>query len=433
MRDLLGARLRLRARPAARVAARRRVVAPAGLRRMLPGRAGSNGRVSSSSDCASNSDSRVAGSTGLPAPSVRSKEEPYLSLAEFMTDRHSTFHMTAAEKGERLDRMLAQRVGPLALAPEGPDPGRRSDNRSERTIRDPGHRVNAGDAISVTIPPDAPAEPQGEDIPLTIVHEDDALIVIDKPKGLVVHPAAGNPSGTLVNALIAHCGASLSGIGGVKRPGIVHRLDKDTTGLMVVAKTDTRASRRCRRNSPTMAGPASSSGSIWPSCGARRTDRRARSTLRSTAIPRPATSRRSGQGGREAVTHWELLETYPGTDGKAGREPARLPAGDRPDPPDPGASRPYRPSAARRRHLWPRLQDQGGASAARTPARRSQALGRQALHAHILGFQHPETGETSCASSPACRTICAACAHYPLSGGATAARAPIAADPERIS
>ncbi len=91
--------------------------------------------------------------------------------------------------------------------------------------------------------PTSPRNPQPEDIPLTIVHEDDALIVIDKPKGLVVHPAPGNRAGTLVNALIAHCGASLSGIGGVKRPGIVHRLDKDTTGLMVVAKTD-RAHRK---------------------------------------------------------------------------------------------------------------------------------------------------------------------------------------------
>ena len=82
------------------------------------------------------------------------------------------------------------------------------------------------------------AEPEGENIPLNIVFEDDAIIVIDKPAGLVVHPAAGHATGTLVNALIAHCGDSLSGIGGVKRPGIVHRLDKDTTGLMVVAKTD---------------------------------------------------------------------------------------------------------------------------------------------------------------------------------------------------
>src|SRR6185295_12727284 len=90
----------------------------------------------------------------------------------------------------------------------------------------------------VSLPPPEPAVPQGEEIPLTIVYEDDAIIVIDKPKDLVVHPAAGHASGTLVNALIAHCGDSLSGIGGVKRPGIVHRLDKDTTGLMIVAKTD---------------------------------------------------------------------------------------------------------------------------------------------------------------------------------------------------
>src|SRR5204862_5341777 len=107
-----------------------------------------------------------------------------------------------------------------------------------RTIRDPGHRVNAGDAAAVALPPPEPAGPQAEAIALDIAYEDDEIIVINKPKGMVVHPAAGNRSGTLVNALIAHCGASLSGIGGVARPGIVHRLDKDTTGVMVAAKTD---------------------------------------------------------------------------------------------------------------------------------------------------------------------------------------------------
>ena len=95
-----------------------------------------------------------------------------------------------------------------------------------------------GDTITIDVPEAVPAEPAGEDIALDIVYEDDDIIVIDKPKGLVVHPAAGHETGTLVNALIAHCGASLSGIGGVKRPGIVHRLDKDTTGLMVAAKND---------------------------------------------------------------------------------------------------------------------------------------------------------------------------------------------------
>ncbi len=104
-------------------------------------------------------------------------------------------------------------------------------------IRDPAYHVTAGDTITIDVPPAVAPEPKGEDIALDIIHEDDDIIVIDKPRGLVVHPAAGHRAGTLVNALIAHCGDSLSGIGGVKRPGIVHRLDKDTSGLMVVGKT----------------------------------------------------------------------------------------------------------------------------------------------------------------------------------------------------
>ncbi len=103
---------------------------------------------------------------------------------------------------------------------------------------DPSAKVVSGQRVAVTVPAPRPAEPEPEARDLAVVHEDDDLIVIDKPAGLVVHPGAGNDSGTLVNALLAHCGASLSGIGGVARPGIVHRLDKDTTGLMVVAKTD---------------------------------------------------------------------------------------------------------------------------------------------------------------------------------------------------
>ena len=138
------------------------------------------------------------------------------------------------DSGDRLDRVLATRVAlsrtrlkGLILAGEVAIGG--------RTIRDPGHRVNAGDVIRLALPPAEDPEPRGEAIPLNVVYEDDDVIVIDKPAGMVVHPAAGHPSGTLVNALIAHCGASLSGIGGVRRPGIVHRLDRDTSGLMVVA------------------------------------------------------------------------------------------------------------------------------------------------------------------------------------------------------
>jgi 23S rRNA pseudouridine1911/1915/1917 synthase len=107
-----------------------------------------------------------------------------------------------------------------------------------RTIVDASFRVKPGSVVEARLPEPEPAGPEPEQIPLDIVFEDDSLIVINKPAGLVVHPGAGNATGTLVNALIAHCGDSLSGIGGVKRPGIVHRLDKDTSGLLVAAKTD---------------------------------------------------------------------------------------------------------------------------------------------------------------------------------------------------
>jgi 23S rRNA pseudouridine1911/1915/1917 synthase len=140
--------------------------------------------------------------------------------------------------GDRLDRVLADGLTDLSrsrlkalivgghVAAEG------------ETITDPSYRVKRGQAFVVDIPEAQPAVPQGEAIALDVVYEDDAIIVVDKPPGMVVHPAAGNPDGTLVNALLAHCGDSLSGIGGVKRPGIVHRLDKDTSGLIVAAKND---------------------------------------------------------------------------------------------------------------------------------------------------------------------------------------------------
>jgi 23S rRNA pseudouridine1911/1915/1917 synthase len=145
----------------------------------------------------------------------------------------------AGSAGMRLDQWLAN-----ALAPE------LSRSRIQSLIREGAvsangspvlearAKVTAGAVIEVNVPPPEPAQPEGEAIPLDILFEDDEVIVINKPAGLVVHPGAGNWTGTLVNALIAHCGPSLSGIGGVKRPGIVHRLDKDTSGVLVVAKTD---------------------------------------------------------------------------------------------------------------------------------------------------------------------------------------------------
>jgi 23S rRNA pseudouridine1911/1915/1917 synthase len=297
----------------------------------------------------------------------------------------------AAEAGERLDRVLAvhvtalsrTRLKALVLAGRVAIGG--------RTIRDPGHRVNAGDRIAVAVPPPEPAEPQAEPIPLAIVHEDDDLIVIDKPKGLVVHPAAGNRSGTLVNALIAHCGASLSGIGGVRRPGIVHRLDKDTTGLMVVAKND-RAHQALAaqfadhgRTGPLERGylafvwgvPERPRGTIDKPLGRHR-------QARERMAVRP--------GGRVAVTHFEVLERYAGTDGKpvASMIDCRL---------ETGRTHQIRVHLAAIGH--PLMGDDTYGAGYRTKAallpdtaRQALAgLGRQALHAYLLGLEHPVTGE----------------------------------------
>ena len=148
----------------------------------------------------------------------------------------ATINVASAQAGERLDRVLAAGTelsrtrlkglildGAVAIGP--------------RTIRDPGHRVNAGDIIAVEVPPPEEAKPEGQRIPLDIVYEDADIVVIDKAAGMVVHPAAGHADGTLVNALLHHVD-DLSGVGGELRPGIVHRLDKGTSGLMVVAKHD---------------------------------------------------------------------------------------------------------------------------------------------------------------------------------------------------
>src|SRR5215813_9078675 len=220
----------------------------------------------------------------------------------------------AADTGNRLDRVLTARVADLSrsrvkaliLAGEVTVGG--------RTIRDPEHRVNAGDAITIAIPEPEPAPPAGEAIPLNVVYEDDAIIVIDKPKGLVVHPAAGNWSGTLVNALIAHCGASLSGIGGIKRPGIVHRLDKDTTGLMVVAKTDKAHRALSKQFAEKAKGPLERGylAFVWGAPG------KPKGTI-DAPIGRHRQARDKQairSDGRAAVTHWQVLERFQGRDGK---------------------------------------------------------------------------------------------------------------------
>lgn len=157
-----------------------------------------------------------------------------------------------ALSGERLDRALADllpdvsrsrlktliEAGQLQLLAELPD--EESDPPADAvTVTDPSSRVKPGQIFALTLPEAEAADPQPQDIPLSILYEDASLIVLDKPAGMVVHPAPGNPDGTLVNALLYHCGTSLTGIGGVARPGIVHRIDKETSGILVVAKTET--------------------------------------------------------------------------------------------------------------------------------------------------------------------------------------------------
>ena len=152
-----------------------------------------------------------------------------------------TVHVPENKAGMRLDKLLSEELDGLSRARIK---GLMDDgyvfigDLNGETLTDAKKKARVGDVFVVCVPPAAPAEPEPQDIPLDVLYEDDDLIVIDKPPGMVVHPAAGNADGTLVNALLHHCKGSLSGIGGVARPGIVHRLDKGTGGLMVAAKND---------------------------------------------------------------------------------------------------------------------------------------------------------------------------------------------------
>ena len=258
-------------------------------------------------------------------------------------------------------------------------------------IRDPAYHVTAGDTIIIDLPEAAPAEPGPENIALDIVYEDDDIIVIDKPAGLVVHPAAGHETGTLVNALIAHCGASLSGIGGVKRPGIVHRLDKDTSGLMVVAKNDrAHASLTAQFADHGRTGQMERGylAFVWG------VPNRQRGTVDAPIDRHPHAREKMAvrQGGREAVTHWEIRQTFNGRDGKpvASLLACRL---------ETGRTHQIRVHLAHIGH--PLMGDQVYGPHFKTKAShlgpQSQAalaaLGRQALHAYLLALEHPKTGE----------------------------------------
>jgi 23S rRNA pseudouridine1911/1915/1917 synthase len=169
------------------------------------------------------------------------------------------------------------------------------------------HIVSSGEVIVVDEPDPVPSEAQPEDIPLEIVYEDGDLLVVNKPRGLVVHPAPGHEGGTLVNALLAHCGGSLSGIGGVMRPGIVHRLDKDTSGLMVAAKCDmahTALSAALKKREVTRVYEALARGNI----------KQERFTVNAPIGRHPADRKKQAvlPNGREAITHVKVLARYNG-------------------------------------------------------------------------------------------------------------------------
>ena len=242
------------------------------------------------------------------------------------------------------------------------------------------------------MPAPEPAEPRAEPIPLSIVYEDDAIIVIDKPKGLVVHPAAGNWTGTLVNALIAHCGDSLSGIGGVRRPGIVHRLDKDTTGLLVVAKTDRAHRKLAAQFADHGRTGALERADISRSSGAFQRARKGQSTSRSTATRMPATRWRFVPAGGPLSRIGRSLSAMPGPTKKAWQ--AWSNAGSRPAAPIRSGSTWPRSATL----CWVIRSTARGSKQKRVwlPERARDALAaldRQALHAHILVLEHPVTGE----------------------------------------
>lgn len=253
--------------------------------------------------------------------------------------------------------------------------------------RDPSHKVKAGSTLALHLPEPVDAVPSPEGIALDIRFEDEHLLVLEKPPGLVVHPAAGHPTGTLVNALLAHCGSTLSGIGGTRRPGIVHRLDKGTSGLMVVAKSD-----RAHQGLARIFADHGRTGSlvrdylavVWdvPSRPKGTVD----ASLGRHPMHRERVAVRPAGQGRHAVTHWRLEEPLGPS---AALVRCRL---------ETGRTHQIRVHMAEIGH--PLVADPVYGTGFRTKAlqlpdrarRAIDSLGRQALHAAVLGFEHPVSG-----------------------------------------
>lgn len=288
------------------------------------------------------------------------------------------------EQGLRLDVCLTQRDGSL------------SRSQAKRLIEDgsvlidgkparASHRLKSGESVLVRKPPPAPSGIVPEEIPLDILYEDDAILVVDKPAGMVVHPAAGNPRGTLVNALQFHCG-SLSAVGGVMRPGIVHRLDKGTSGLMVVAKSDEahqRLSEQFKKRQVSKlytalvhGSPKQDEGAVDAAVGRHPVERKKMSTA----------SRR----GKPALTRWRVLERY----GAFTLLEARI---------ETGRTHQIRVHLGSLGHPVAGDSVYGGSKRViEPPALRAvlKKLARQALHASRLSFRHPVTGREMTFESP---------------------------------
>jgi 23S rRNA pseudouridine1911/1915/1917 synthase len=300
-----------------------------------------------------------------------------------------TVALSPEEAGGRVDKALAARLPELsrariqALLADG------RIRHAGRPVTDASARAEAGD-YEIEIPAAQPAEPQAQDIPLVVLYEDAQLIVIDKPPGLAMHPAPGSPNGTLVNALLHHCGASLSGIGGVARPGIVHRIDKDTSGVIVAAKTD------LAHQALSALFAAHDIDRLYVAL-TRGAPRPARGTIEG-AIARSTHDRKKmalvKSGGRHAVTHYTVERIFgPADKPSAARVACRLETG-------------------RTHQIRVHLASKGapclgdavyGSGTPTEPVRRAIAeagLRRQALHAAVLGFRHPTTGETLRFESP---------------------------------
>jgi 23S rRNA pseudouridine1911/1915/1917 synthase len=307
------------------------------------------------------------------------------------TDRTAPLTATATVAGERLDLLIARaaavsRTRAKALIETG------HVAFGATTIREPDYRVKPGQTFAVMVPEPESAVPMAEQIALRVLYEDDDLLVVDKPAGLVVHPAPGHSGGTLVNALLAHCGSSLSGIGGVRRPGIVHRLDKDTSGLMVVAKNDAAHRELSRQFATREAGrtyiaavfgaPRTASGAIEGAIG-----RDPRNRKKMAVVSR---------GGKPAKTMYRVLKTYGASVPEAWR-PTGLLASLVECKLATGRTHQVRVHLAHVGH--PVI---GDPLYARTKASRAQTFGpaaaavatlkRQALHAAELTFQHPGSG-----------------------------------------